>query len=103
MDISKSENYKIKKYTESIRKEWERFVEEGDANEKVVRPIVLESWKRPKDFGVSHLERFSVPLDKKYFQKKLEENQELIEVSNPILKILAFAVKNSGFRIDLFS
>ena len=72
-DISKSEDQKIKKYTESIRKEWERFVEEGVADEKVIRPIVLKSWKRSKNFGVSHLERFSVPLDKKIFQNKLKK------------------------------
>ncbi len=43
MDIGKSEDYKIKKYVESIRKEWERFVEEGVADEKVAKPIVFES------------------------------------------------------------
>jgi len=42
---------KIEQYIKSIRKEWERFIEKGTVDKKVIRPIVLESWKRSKEWG----------------------------------------------------
>lgn len=94
---------KIEQYIKSIRKERERFIEKGTVDKKVIRPIVLESWKRSKEWGVNPKENTIIPLDGKELDNKLKENRELIKISFPLLDILAQSVRGSGFRIDLFS
>lgn len=103
MEIDKIDYDKTEQYTKSIRKEWERFIEEGVVGKEVIRPIVLESWKRSKEWGVSHKENTITPLDGKELDNKLKENRELIKISSPLLEILARSVRGSGFRIDLFN
>ena len=51
MKSDKIDYDKIEQYIKSIRKEWERFIEKGTVDKKVIRPIVLESWKRSKEWG----------------------------------------------------
>jgi len=103
VEIGRREDEKIEQYIKNIRKEWERFIKEGVADKKVIRPIVLESWKRSKDSGVSPTNDIINSLNSKELGIKLKENQELIKVSCPLLEILARAVQGSAFRIDLFS
>ena len=42
---------RTEQYIKSIRKEWEKFIEKGVVDKEVIRPIVLESWKRSKEWG----------------------------------------------------
>jgi len=103
MKSDKIDYDKIEQYIKSIRKERERFIEKGVVGKKVIRPIVLESWKRSKKWGVNLKENTIIPLDGKELDNKLKENRELIKTSSPLLSILAQSVRGSGFRIDLFS
>jgi PAS domain S-box-containing protein len=103
MEIDKIDYDKTEKYTKSIHKEWERFIEKGVVGKEVIKPIVLESWKRSKEWGVNPKENTIIPLDGKELDNKLKENQELIKTSSPLLEILARSVRGSGFRIDLFN
>ena len=103
VEIGRSEDNKIEQYTKYIHKEWERFIKEGVADKKIIRPIVLESWKRSKEFGVSPTNDIINSLNSKELGIKLKEDQELIKVSCPLLEILTHAVRGSAFRIDLFS
>jgi len=103
MEIDKIDYDKTEQYIKSIRKEWERFIEKGVVGKEVIRPIVLESWKRSKEWGVNPEENTIIPLDGKELDNKLKENRELIKISSPLLEILASSVRGSGFRIDLFS
>ncbi|HEC91508.1 MAG TPA: hypothetical protein ENI51_00695 [Candidatus Atribacteria bacterium] len=103
METDKIDYDKTEQYIRSIRKEWERFIEKGVADKEIIRPIVLESWKRSKEWGVDPKKNTIISLNGKELDNKLEENRELIKISSPLLEILARSVRGSGFRIDLFS
>ena len=103
VEISKSEDDKSEQYIESIRKERKKFIKGGAVDKKAVRPVVLESWKRSKDLGVSPKNNIINSLNSKELVIKLKENQDLIKTSCPLLEILARAVYGSDFRIDLSS
>ena len=103
MEINKIEYDEIEQHVKSIRKEWEKFIKEGVTDEKVIRRIVLESWKRSKEWGVNPEENTIISLDGRELENKLKENKELIKISSPLLEILANSVRGSGFRIDLLS
>ena len=103
VEIGKSEYDEIEQYIKCIHKEWERFIKKGVADKNVIRPIILESWKRSKDLGVSSTNNIINSLNRKELGIKLKENQELVKVSYPLLEILSCAVQGSAFRIDLFS
>ena len=103
VEVNKIEDDKIEQYVKSLRKEWEKFIRNGVVNIKVIRPVVLESWKRSKRWGLNPEKNINIVLNKEQLTNKLKENQELIKVSSPLLEILASSVQSSGFRIDLFS
>jgi sigma-54 dependent transcriptional regulator, acetoin dehydrogenase operon transcriptional activator AcoR len=89
---------KIKK----IEKARKRFIATGETDSSVVRPIIVDSWKRCKLGGVDpYSKRPTVPLSNKEIKALLERNRYLIEVSWPILEMIGKMIKSSGFRIDL--
>jgi len=102
MEIDKIDYDKTEQYVKSIRKEWERFIKKGVVDKEVIRPIVLESWKRSKGWGVDPEENAIISLSTKELDNKLKENRELIKISSPLLEILVNSVRGSGFKIDLF-
>lgn len=102
MEIDKIDYGKTEQYVKSIRKEWERFIEKGVVDKKVIRPIILESWERSKKLGIDPNKKLFTSLKNEELIKRLKDNQQLIKISSPLLEILASSVRGSGFRIDLF-
>ena len=102
MEIDKIDYDKTEQYVKSIRKEWERFIEKGVVDKKVIRPIILESWERSKKLGIDPNKELFTSLKNEELIKRLKDNQQLIKISSPLLEILASSVRGSGFRIDLF-
>jgi len=102
MEIDKIDYDKTEQYVKSIRKEWERFIEKGVVDKKVIRPIILESWERSKKLGIDPNKKLFTSLKNEELIKRLKDNQQLIKISSPLLEILASSVRGSGFRIDLF-
>jgi len=85
-----------------IKKARERFIETGEIDSLVVRPIIANSWKRCKSAGIDpHSKRPIGTLNDKEIKVLLERNRHLIEVSWPILKIIGEMIRGSGFRVDL--
>ena len=85
-----------------IKKARERFIETGEINSSVVRPVIASSWKRCKLAKVSPNLKNSVkkPNDKE-IKILLDRNRYLIEASQLIMEIAEKMINGSGFRIDL--
>ena len=84
------------------KKAWKRFIETGEIDSLVVRPIIANSWKRCKSAGIDpHSKRPIGTLNDKEIKVLLKRNRHLIEVSWPILKMIGEMIRGSGFRVDL--
>lgn len=99
--INENKINRSEQYVQAIRRERERFLQEGRADKKVVRPVILESWERSKKLGIDSNKKLSISLKSEELIKRLKDNQKLIKISSPLLGILASSVRGSGFRIDL--
>ncbi len=87
------------------KKEWSKFVDGGnDIDTNIVPPEILAAWVRCRDFGI---DPFKVPekniLTGNALRALLKKNQAFIEVSRPFLTNLHQFLKDSGFRVTLFS
>jgi len=100
--INENKNNEIEQYVQATRKEWEKFVRDEKIDEKIVRPVILESWERSKKLGIDPNKKSFISLKNEELIKRLKDNQRLIKTSSPLLEILASSVQGSGFRIDLF-
>jgi len=100
--INENKINKNEQYVQAIRREWKRFLQEERADKKIIRPVILESWKRSKKLGIDPTKKLFTSLKNEELIEKLKDNQKLIEISSPLLEILASSVRGSGFRIDLF-
>ena len=98
--LSSSESF-LKKMNK-IKEAWKRFIETGEIDSLVVRPIIANSWKRCKAADVDpYSKRPSTTLSDKEIEVLLERNRHLIEISWPILKMIGEMIRGSGFRVDL--
>jgi len=100
--INENKINKSEQYVQAIRREWERFLQEGRVDKKIIRPVILESWERSKKLGIDPNKKSFTSLKNEELIKRLKDNQKLIKISSPLLEILASSVRGSGFRIDLF-
>ena len=70
----------------------ERFLHEGDLDDRVVRPIVAESWRHCRSIGIMPGRSVPVMLSKDQYRDKLDENKPLMEAARPILQELVQTV-----------
>lgn len=86
-----------------LKQAWTRFIEEGHIDRSVIRPLVADSWKRCRVAGLDpYSKNHNNILDSQELKELLKQNQYLINVSWPILKILGELIKGSGFMAGLF-
>lgn len=79
-------------------KEWEMFSKTGECDSNVIRPIILESWKRCRSQGINPLDRKNYFIeDPQRFDKILRTNNYLIALAKPYMEILAKIVDETGF------
>lgn len=86
-----------------VQQAWEEFHRTGDVTRpSVVRPEVLASWKRCRARGLDPYRAADiVRLSPSELEKRIEAHQVLVEVASPFLQVLAEAITDSGFRVDL--
>ena len=79
-------------------KEWKRFMETGECDANIIRPMILESWKRCKANGVDPYDskNYYVEIPQE-FDKVLSRNRSLIALAKPHLDILAQILDGTGF------
>ena len=100
--INENKNNEIEQHVQAIRREWGEFIRDEKVDEKIVRPVILESWKRSKKSGIDPNNKLFTSLKNEELIKRLKGSKKLIKISSPLLGILASSVRGSGFRIDLF-
>jgi len=86
-----------------IKKARERFIETGEIDSSVVRPIIANSWKRCKLAKVSPYLKNSInKLNDKEIKVLLDKkNRDLNKTSKYIMEMAEKMIRGSGFRIDL--
>lgn len=84
-----------------IAQEWQKFISTGTCKEDVIRPVILESWKRSKKYGVNPNEIKDKLLTDNEFNKKLKDKANLINVATPYINNIYSFVKNSHFAVFL--
>ncbi|MBU4205124.1 sigma-54-dependent Fis family transcriptional regulator [Patescibacteria group bacterium] len=85
-----------------IKKARKRFIETGEIDSSVVRPIIANSWERCKLAKVSPYLKNSInKLNDKEIKVSLDKNRDLNKTSKPIMEMAEKMIRGSGFRIDL--
>jgi len=98
--LPSSENYLEK--MNKIEKARGKFIETGEIDSSVVRPVIANSWKRCKLANVSpDLKKPIKKLNDKEIIVLLDRNRYLIEASQLTMEIAEKMINGSGFRIDL--
>lgn len=85
----------------SIATEWKSFISTGTCNESVIRPVIYESWKRSRNYGVNPDEKKDRLLSTAEFNKKLKNKANLVNVASSYINHIYSFVKNSSFVVFL--
>ncbi|HKK94754.1 MAG TPA: sigma-54-dependent Fis family transcriptional regulator [Anaerovoracaceae bacterium] len=86
----------------SYRKEWKRFIETGEIDEDIIRPVIADSWRRCKLFNLDPYKPISERcLTHIEVENLIESHKEFIGVAWPFMELLYDVVEGSGFRVDL--
>ncbi len=81
---------------------WLHFINTGEADTEIIRPVIAESWKRCRAQGLNPLTcKTSIILSEEELQKRIKTRQHLVHTAWPFMKVLYDIVKGSGFRVDL--
>lgn len=91
-----NENIELK-----IAQEWDNFIKTGICDKSFIRPVILDSWKRSKKYGVDSNEKKDRVLCKKEFELRLKNKYNLVKVTNPYINRIYSFVKQSGFVVFL--
>jgi PAS domain S-box-containing protein len=91
----------LKKKPEFYRA-WQTFIETGRIDAGVIRPVIAESWKRSRDYGVDPFASKGLSkLNTQEIKKRYRKMEKLIDISKPFMSSLYNLVENSGFIVRL--
>lgn len=80
---------------------WQEFMTAGKISEKV-RPVILKSWQRCREYGVNPLEGIGRDiLNKESLNNWMEENSQMIEIARPYMQTIFLSVEGSGYMVVL--
>lgn len=85
-----------------LKSVWRQFVQTGNVNSELIRPIIFESWTACR---ATEIDPFSKRVTNVLSQQELEarrvKNQDFILVSLPVMRNLCSFVQGSGFIVVL--
>lgn len=85
-----------------IEAAWNSFVEKGEVEEhSKVRDIILQSWIRSKNYGVSPLNIVKTIISNNELQFRLNRCTSLINIARPYMQNIYNFVKGSGYVVIL--
>ena len=91
-------------YEEDARRCWERYVAGGEEllpGEGGIRPEILESWRRSREYGVDVNGAEDCRLSPEELERALAENAALMSVANPYMENIFNFVEGSNYVIHL--
>lgn len=92
------------KYFDVIGTYWSKYIENGERlpeNLHMIRPEILDSWRRSKEYGISPFEIKSPDIKKAELDYILKKNKTLIQISRSHMQKLYFYVKGTNFAFAL--
>jgi len=84
----------------SKKKAWEKFIYKNVIDPSV-NPIISESWKRCKKYGVDYLDGKGKKESKIQYEHIIEKNKELLQIAKPIMENLHNIVSESHYVLVL--
>lgn len=95
-------NFEFKEVISSIQNAWYTFVEEGQSAKEMIRPEILTSWERSRNFGVDPFKmKIEKMLEKLDLMNSHQKNRRLLEIAQPEMKYLAECVQGSETIITI--
>lgn len=88
-------------YMERLNTAWEKFIAYEAFDYSFMRPEILESWKRSRDYQVDPYKRKTAILCQEEIKARLESNKMLIQTVRPYMERLYSIVEGSGFYLML--
>ncbi len=76
---------------------WNMFLGNPDADIDMVRPVILESWRRSRKLGVDSFNVKKAILSPNDLYRKIQQNSQLYNTAAPIMEQLYEFVKGTGF------
>ncbi len=87
----------------AVQEAWSQFMDHGQIpSPDLIRPEVLDSWKRSLDFGLDPRHIVPQPIRPSELNRRVQANHELIEATTPIFESFAEQFQNSLFTLDLY-
>lgn len=81
---------------------WRTFVQTGEIDSSVVRPIIADSWKRCRALGLDPEDTRCFDLaDESEVRARISANEQLISTAWSFMRTLYRLVAGSGFRVDI--
>ncbi|MGE5585081.1 MAG: sigma-54-dependent Fis family transcriptional regulator [Bacillota bacterium] len=81
---------------------WRTFVQTGEIDTSVVRPMIAESWKRCRALGLDPNDTRCFDLaDESEVRARMSANEQLISTAWSFMRTLYRLVAGSGFRVDV--
>ena len=85
-----------------VRTAWELFVSGEKPNLEHVRPEIRDSWVRSQQYGVSPLlKQTPVTIDQEEFDRRCQQNKDLLEAGRLIITSLAKSLTTDPFVIGI--
>ncbi len=88
-------------YNEKVMAAWEKFINNESYDYSFIRPEILDSWKRSRSFLVDPYHSKTAILPPEDIEKRIRDNQFLIEITRPYMEKLYSVVRGSGFYLLL--
>ncbi len=88
-------------YNERLLSAWEKFINNEAYDYSFIRQEILESWKRSRSYLVDPYHSKTALLPPDELDKRIRDNQFLIEITRPYMEKLYSVVKGSGFYLLL--
>jgi transcriptional regulator of acetoin/glycerol metabolism len=87
-------------FLNEVKMNWKTFIKEGKITD-VVNPIIAESWKRSKMYGINHDKLWCNKASDDELKFILEKDKELIKIAKPIMANLSSIVMGTGSTLIL--
>jgi PAS domain S-box-containing protein len=93
-------------YSEDQKREkilcaWEAFIHDEPIEEGSVRDIILDSWKRSKEYGVDPYALTCEILSEDEIKKRIQRRKDLVDTAKPYLEKIYSIVEDSNFYVAL--
>ncbi len=91
--------YYSEEYNQKLATAFHHFIKGNAFDYSIVRPIVLESWVRSRNYGVNPDVKRGALLDRDELNMRINDNIELLEIVHPYIQTLYSVVENSASYI----